>query len=137
VKFNEAIVKANEVISEVGSSYTFSLSTALSTGSYESIAATTDSALVKIDAELNIVKALEAPKGGDAYKEAAIKAYESLRAYVESGKKFSVLTKESSKEELNKAQNECEAKMKEFESNFDTLTQAQADYAKGAGYKVE
>jgi hypothetical protein len=137
IKFNEAIVKANTTISEVGSSYINTLSTAVSTNSYEGIAAATDSALVKIDAELNVVKALEVPKGGDAYKNAAIKTYESLRAFVESGKKFSTLTEESPVEEMNKISEEYEAKMKEYTDNFTTLTEAQAEYAKEAGYEIQ
>jgi len=136
-KFNEAIVKANTTISEVGNSYMTTLSSAVSTNSYEGIAAATDSALVKIDAELDIVKALEVPKGGDAYKDAAVKAYESLRSFVESGKKFSTLTPESSVGDMNKVSEEYEAKMKEYTDNFTALTKAQSEYAKEVGYKVQ
>jgi hypothetical protein len=135
-KFNNAIIGANTAISEVGNSYMNTLSVAVSTNSYESIAAATDSALVKIDAELDIIKALEVPKGGDAYKDAAVKAYESLRAVVESGKKFSTLTEESSVEDMNKISEEYEVKMQEYTDNFTNMTKAQAEYAAEAGYEI-
>lgn len=136
-KFNDAIVKANTNISNVGASYINTLATAVSSGSYDGIAAVTDSALVKIDAELDIVKALEVPKGGESYKDTAVKTYESLRAFVESGKKFSTLTKDSSVEDINNVSAEYETKMKAYTDSFDELTKAQMAYAKEAGYKVE
>ncbi|NDV96256.1 hypothetical protein D0T84_15245 [Dysgonomonas sp. 521] len=136
-KFNDAIVKANTNISNVGGTYMNTLSAALSSSSYDGIAAVTDSALVKIDAELAIVKALEVPKGGESYKDAAVKTYESLRAFVESGKKFSTLTKDSSVEDINNVSAEYEAKMKVYTDSFDELTKAQVAYAEEAGYKIE
>ncbi|MDR2949081.1 MAG: hypothetical protein LBV71_07725 [Prevotella sp.] len=135
--FNNGIVQAHTNLSQIGSSYINTLSSAVSSGTYDAIAAQTDSALVKIDAELTAVKALEVPKGGDAYKAAAVKACESLRAFIESGKSFSALTKESSVDEYNKVSAEYEAKMKVYTEDIEALTDAQEAYATEAGYKVQ
>lgn len=134
--FNDGIVKAHATLSQIGTAYIGSLSTAVSAGTYDIIASKTDSALVKIDTELAVIKALEVPEGGDAYKSAAIEASESLRAFIESGKGFSTLTKESSVDEYNKVSEEYEAKMKKYTQGIEALTQAQEAYAKQAGYKV-
>lgn len=135
--FNDSIVKAHTNLSQIGTSYIGSLSSAVSAGTYDIIVAQTDSALVKIDVELETVKALEVPKGGDAYKEAAVKACESLRDFIASGKDFSSLTKESSVEEYNKVSEGYEAKMKVYTADIEALTKAQVAYAKESGYKVQ
>ncbi len=136
VKFNDAIANANVKIVTVSDAYQNELGKALEADDYEVIAIQTDSALAKIDAEIAIVKALEVPKGGEAFKDAAIKSYESLRAVVEAGKKFSTLTKESSEEEFSILEKEYDAKSTEYSNSFDALAIAQAEYAKDAGYKV-
>ena len=137
VKFNDTIVKANETISHVSDSYTETLSAAIASGSYESIAAATDSALVKIDAELDIVKALEAPKGAEEFKNAALKTYQDLRAIVEAGRKYTTLTEESSDEEFDKISDEYDAKMDAYNASFEQLANTQKAYAKEAGYDLK
>ncbi|MFV0418600.1 MAG: hypothetical protein ACK5KT_07725 [Dysgonomonas sp.] len=137
VKFNDALVKANTAIGNVGAAYQNDLSQAISSESFENIAVVTDSALAKIDAELEIVKALEAPKGGETFKAAALKSYESLRTVVETSRKFAVLTKESTQEDFDKIEKEYDEKFDEYSKSFDELAKAQMDYAKEAGYKVQ
>lgn len=136
-KFNDALVKANTVISDVAAKYQDDLSKAIDNDSYADIATMTDSALVKIDAELSVVKGLEAPKGGDAFKEAAVKSYESLRTVVETGKKFATLTAESTQEEYSVIEKEYNEQLDAYSKTFDALSKAQMDYAKEAGYKVQ
>jgi hypothetical protein len=135
--FNNGIVEAHTNLTQIASDYIDILSSAVSAENYSAVTAQTDSALVKIDAELTAIKALEAPKGADSYKDAAIKACESLRAFVETGKKFSTLTAESSESDYNKVSEEYEAKMKVYSDDFDALTKAQEVYAAEIGYKVE
>ena len=136
VKFNDTIVEANETISNVSDSYTETLTAAIASGSYQSIAAATDSALVKIDAELDIVN-LEAPKGAEEFKNAALKTYQDLRAIVEAGRKFTTLTEESSDEEFDKISDEYDAKMDAYNASFEQLVNTQKAYAKGAGYELK
>lgn len=136
VKFNDALVQANTAIGDVSMTYQNDLTQAIDSESYESITAMTDSALAKIDAELEIVKVLEVPKGGDAFKAAALKSYESFRSLVETGKKFATLTKESTQEDFEKIETEYDGKFDEYSKTFDELSKAQLDYAKEAGYGV-
>lgn len=137
VKFNDAIAKANVAITEVSVSYDGDLTNAVNNEDFASIAAKTDSALAKIDAEITIVKALDVPKGGDKFKEAALKTYESLRGVVEAGKGFATLTKESAIEDVNKLQETYQAKVDEYSKSFQELAVAQAQYAAEAGYQVK
>ncbi|MDH6309260.1 hypothetical protein M2451_001831 [Dysgonomonas sp. PFB1-18] len=136
VAFNDAITNANSVIMNVQSECQDAIAKSMENKDYSSIVAQTDSALAKIDAELAVVKALEVPKGGDAFKEAAVKTYESLRSMVETGKKFSALNSESSEDDYNKIYKEYEGKMEESSKLFDELATAQMNYAKEAGYEV-
>ncbi|WP_029904664.1 hypothetical protein [Prevotella sp. 10(H)] len=136
VKFNDAIAKANATITQVSVSYDSDLTSAVNTENYEAIAAKTDSALAKIDAEITIVKALDVPKGGADFKEAALKTYESLRGVVEAGKGFASLTKDSAPEDVSKLQETYQAKVDEYSKSFESLTAAQLEYAKEAGYEV-
>lgn len=137
VKFNDALVKANTAIGDISATYQNDLTQAISSESFENIAVLTDSALAKIDTELEVVKALEAPKGGETFKDAALKSYESFRALVETGKKFSTLTKESTEEDFDKIEKEYGGQFDTYSKSFDELSKAQMDYAKEAGYKVE
>ncbi|MDR2956038.1 MAG: hypothetical protein LBV43_13260 [Prevotella sp.] len=136
VKFNDALVKANTVISEVSSNYDSELSDAINSEAFDKISTLTDSALVKIKAEIETVKNLDAPKGGEKFKETAIKTYESLSTLVETGKKFSTLTAESSEEQFDGINKEYTAKMEEYSKVFQELVDVQMEYAKEAGYKV-
>jgi len=136
VAFNDAITKANTVITNVSSDYQDAISKSMDNEDYASIVAQTDSALIKIDAELAIVKALEVPKGGDAFKDTAVKTYESLRSMVETGKKVSTLHSESSEADYNAIYKEYEVKMDEYSKLFGELAAAQMSYAKEAGYEV-
>jgi len=135
--FNDALVKANTEISNVSLTYQNELTKAIGSESFDNIIALTDTALAKIDAELTIVKGLEVPKGGDAFKAAAIKSYEGLRAVVETGKKFSTLTAESTQEDFDSIESDYDSKLDEYSKSFDELSSAQMEYAKEAGYKVQ
>lgn len=137
VKFNNTITKANATITEISVSYDSDLSNAVSNGNFAAIAAKTDSALAKIDAEITIVKALDIPKGGDKFKEAALKTYESLRGVVEAGKGFATLTQESAIEDVTKLQETYQAKVDEYSKSFQDLATAQMEYAAEAGYQVK
>jgi hypothetical protein len=137
VKFNDAIAKANAAITEVSVSYDGDLTNAVNNEDFASIAAKTDSALAKIDAEITIVKALDVPKGGDKFKEAALKTYESLRGVVEAGKGLAALTKESAIEDMDKLQETYQAKVDEYSKSFEDLATAQMEYASEAGYQVK
>ncbi|GAB6121819.1 hypothetical protein [Dysgonomonas termitidis] len=137
VKFNDAIAKANAAITEMSVSYDGDLTNAVNNEDFASIAAKTDSALAKIDAEITIVKALDVPKGGDKFKEAALKTYESLRGVVEAGKGFAALTKESAIEDMDKLQETYQAKVDEYSKSFEDLATAQMEYASEAGYQVK
>ncbi|MBB4035962.1 copper chaperone CopZ/predicted small lipoprotein YifL [Dysgonomonas hofstadii] len=136
VKFNDALSKANTEITNVSTEYQDAIAKLIEDTNFSAITAQTDSALAKINKEIDIVKALEAPKGGDAFKEAAIKTYEGLRSVVETGKKFSSLTAESTDVDLENITNEYDAKIDEYSKLFDALVNAQAEYAKEAGYDV-
>lgn len=136
VAFNDALVKANTAIGDISNTYQNDLTQAINSESFENIAVLTDSALAKIDAELEIVRALEVPKGGDEFKSAALKSYENFRALVEAGKKFSTLTAESTQEDFEKIEKEYDGKFDEYSKSFDELSKAQMEYAKEAGYKV-
>ena len=137
VKFNDAIAKANEAITEVSVSYDGDLTDAIDNENFTAIAAKTDSALAKIDAEITIVKGLDVPKGGDKFKEAALKTYESLRSVVEAGKGFATLTKESAIEDVTILQEAYQTKVDEYAKSFQELTTAQAEYAMESGYQVK
>ncbi|NDV79398.1 hypothetical protein [Dysgonomonas sp. 511] len=136
VAFNDAIVNANTNITKIGEDYQNEVSKSMQNSNFADVAAQTDSALVKINAEIDKVKALEVPKGGDAFKEAAVNTYESLRDMVEIGRKFGTLTAESDASELNKIVDEYNAKMEEYTKHFNDLSQAQMDFAEESNYEV-
>ena len=137
VKFNDALSKANTEIANVSTEYQNTIVKSMEANNFAAISAQTDSALAKIDKEIDIVKNLDAPKGGEAFKEAAIKAYESVRGFVETGRQFSTLTEESTQDDVMKISNEYDGKVNEYSKLFDELVKAQADYAKEAGYRVQ
>ena len=81
--------------------------------------------------------ALEAPKGAEEFKNAALKTYQDLRAIVEAGRKFTTLTEESTDEEFDKISDEYDAKMDAYNASFEQLVNTQKAYAKGAGYELK
>ncbi|MFT3994365.1 MAG: hypothetical protein QM660_08660 [Dysgonomonas sp.] len=134
--FNDAILKANNDISQVKLEYDDEVTKSITDNNYAAIAAATDSALIKIDSELANVQSLKVPKGGEAFKEASIKTFESIRAIVEAGKKFASLTENSSQEDFDKIEKEYNEKEEAYSTTFDEMTKAQVEYAASIGYKV-
>lgn len=137
VAFNDAIVKANTTITALGETYQNDITKSIESSDFSAIAAQTDSALAKINTEIDIVKSLEVPKGGDGFKEAAVKTYESLRDVVETGRKLSTLNTDSTEEAANSIMKEYDEKSSIYSKQFDELAKAQMDFAKEANYKVQ
>jgi hypothetical protein len=135
--FNDRILKANDVISEIKNSYDETLTQLIQNNSYGSIVAETDSALTKIDVELKGLRDLQSPKGGEEFKETALKTFEGIKAIIESGKAFASLTAESTQEEFDKLEQAFYAKEDEADKLFKELQSAQKAFSEKFGYKLK
>lgn len=135
-RLNETIVKTGEKVVNIKNSFDKDLTSAIRAKNYESITAITDSALTKIDTEIDKLKTLEAPEGGEAYKEIALKTFEEIRANVEIGKKYAEL-KPGATKEFRALEKEYNAKEAECAKLFKEVGKVQAEYAKSVGRKVK
>lgn len=137
VGFNDALNKANDDISRAQSSFIDNMQDAMEKEDYASINVAADSTLTKINSDIDLVKALEAPEAGAKFKETALKTFECAKALVETGKEFAKLTASSTEEEHGAVVKLYEVKYEEYSKAFDDMSAAQAEYAKETGYEIE
>ena len=133
---NETIVKTGQDVVNIKNTFDKDLTSAIKSKNYESITAITDSALTKMDAKIDRLKAMQAPEGGQAYKEIALKTFEEIRANVEIGKKYADL-KPGATKEFRELEKEYNAKEKECAKLFKEIGKVQSEYAKSVGRKVK
>ena len=136
IKFNDAIVKANNELGEVFTDYSREMGKLSNAEDFSKMVAISDTALAKLNEKLEIVKNLEAPKSGEEFKAAAIEMYEYCKVILETGKKFATLTEESSVDEYNKILKEFNDHLSSYDDLVRKTRKAQAKFAEENNFRV-
>lgn len=92
IKFNDEIVDLHDSMAQVQSDFDSKLQDAIQTDSYGNIGVAADSALVKVDANIEKLKSFKIPNGGKKLVETTMALCQSVKNTINAGLKFASLT---------------------------------------------
>lgn len=134
--FNESAMRIFEGATKTLDNFDPKITAGVKSKDLASIAVAADAALAEVDAQIEKMKALATPENGEKYKESVLKSLESLKAIIETGKKYSELKEGYTKSEFNALEKEYNNKRKVLSDNLKEVAKTQADFAKAAGAKL-
>lgn len=95
-----------------------------------SITAAAEKATTEVDAQIEKLKAVNEPEGGQAYKDAVLKALEGVKSIIETGKKYGNLPEGYSKTEFDKLEKEYNKKRNELSRILKSVGTAASAFTK-------
>jgi len=95
-----------------------------------SITAAGETAVTEVDAQIEKLKAVNAPEGGEAYKEAVLKSLDGIKSIIETGKKYGELKEGYSQTEFNKLEKEYNSKRKQLSAALQGVAAAERTFSK-------
>jgi hypothetical protein len=123
--------EANKTLDEFDSKIT----AGVKSSDLSSIAEAAESALEKVDGNIEKLKAINAPQSAEKYKESVLKSLDEVKAVIESGKKYAALTEGYSKSEFNALEKEYNKKRKQLSNELKNVATAQAEFMKAISAK--
>lgn len=136
VDYNNKVIEIQNAIVQEATKFGGKVQQITQTRNYASIKVEADSSMAVIDAQLAKLKDMKAPSGGEDFKEAAIKAFESYKVIFEKGAAAATFTDSTSQEELNKYISDFTAAVKESDALEDAARKAQKEFAEKNGIRI-
>lgn len=133
--FNSSAISIFTQANKILDDFDAKITAAVKGNNVESLSAEADQALLKVDEQIEKMKAINAPEHGEEYKEAVLSSLEKLKSIVETGKKYSELKEGYSKKEFNALEKEYNNKRKDLSQQLSKVAKVQADFAKKTGKK--
>ena len=119
----EIFGEANNALSEFDAKIT----EGVTSSDLASIAVAAESALEKVDAQIEKLKAIST-KNGEKYKESVLKSLDSVKAIIETGKKYAELAEEYTREEFDNLEAEYNSKRTQLSQELMNIATAQAEF---------
>ncbi len=136
VDYNDKVIDVQKEIAKEAEKFGKEVQRAMTTQKFENIKTAADSSLIVVDAQIAKLKDMEAPKGGEEFKDAAIKAFESYKVIFEKGAAAATFTENTSQEEIAKFVQEFTAAATESDKLEKVARKAQKEFAEKNGIKV-
>ena len=136
VDYNNKVVEIQNNIVKEATRFSNEVQKVAQTRDFSSIRVEADSSLAVIDAEVAKLKEMDAPSGGEEFKEAVIKAFESYKNVFEKGAAASTFTESTTQEELIKYVNDFTAAVNESTELENQAKEAQKAFAEKHGITV-
>lgn len=136
IDYNNKVIEVQTEIVKEADKFSKKVQTVMQTQDFAAIKVEADSSLAVIDTQINKLKDIKAPSGGEDFKEAAIKAFESYKVIFEKGASASTFTENSTPEELNKFIEEFTKAVEASDALEDKAREAQKAFAEKNGIKV-
>jgi NAD-dependent aldehyde dehydrogenases len=135
-EFNQAIVSSRAHTVSVHSNFEYKLKTAMWANSYSDFEKEVDISLAKIDMDIEAVKYLKVPEGGERYKETALIAFDAAKDAIEAARKITKITDSLSAEEKNAILERYNEILEKYNEKDNDLVQAQSEFARAKGLKM-
>lgn len=97
---------------------------------FASIATAADNALAEVDAQIEKLKAANAPEGGNGYKESVLKTLNTTKEIIEIGKKYSALKEGYSQKEFSALEKEYNKKRTQLSKELKDVATASSEFSK-------
>ncbi|MDR0427003.1 MAG: hypothetical protein LBH12_00210 [Dysgonamonadaceae bacterium] len=128
--FNNTTIKIFEEANKTLSEFDSKITSGIRANDLASIAVAADSALARVDVQINKMKDLKSPPNGVKYKESVSKFLETTKAVAEIGKKYSALGEAYTRAELDAVEKEYSDKKKELSEDLKNVANMQIQFAK-------
>lgn len=140
-KFNDAIVDMHDEVAQIQSDFDSKLQDAIETDSYGNLNIAADSALAKVDANIEKLKDIKVPKGGEKMVETTMALFQSVKNTINGGLKFTTLqpdheTGEISDEALDSTIGEYNELSEKASSAEKVMIKTQDIFAKEKGFEL-
>ncbi|MFV0536663.1 MAG: hypothetical protein ACK5M3_04730 [Dysgonomonas sp.] len=137
VKFNDTIVKEQVSLQAPFLDYCNKFGQAIATNSVADIKPLGDDLLKKIDANIEVIKGLSAPSGGEKFKDVAIEYFESAKKIVTLQDQAGTLGDEPTEEQATAFTQEFNEVVKDMTEKEAAFHSAQKEFAKEKGMKLQ
>ena len=118
--------EANKAMDEFDAKITASVKS----NDLSSITVAAESALEKVEGQIEKLKAINAPESAEKYKETVLKSLDGVKSVIETGKEYAVLKEGYSKKEFNALEKEYNKKRTQLSNELKNVAKAQADFMK-------
>lgn len=135
--FNDSAIKIFEGANKTLDEFDGKITAGVKSNDVASIAVAADSALAKINIQIEKLNALNAPQNGEEYKEAVLKSLDAVKVIIETGKKYSALKEGYSRSEFNALEKEYNKNRKSLSEKLKDVAKVQAEFAKASGAKTK
>jgi len=95
-----------------------------------SIAAAAESALAKVEKQIEKLQAIEAPENAEAYKESVLKCLDGVKALIKTGEKYAALKEGYAKSEFAALEKEYNTLKTQLSKNLKGVATAQSEFMK-------
>lgn len=134
--YNNKVIEVQTAIVQEANKFNSKIQAATAARDFSTLKAEADSSIAVIDAQIAKLKEIDPPSGGEEFKEAAVKAFESYKVIFEKGASAATFTEETTPEEINKFIKELTEAGQESDKLEDAARAAQKEFAEKNGIKV-
>ena len=131
--FNETAMNIFKAANTSLSEFDAKITEGVKSNDLASIATAAESALSKVEPQIEKMKGLAIPEGGEKYKESVLKSLETLKSIIETGKKYAALPEGYARSEFNALEREYNDKRKQLSTQLQDVAKAQTEFAKAVG----
>jgi len=128
--FNETAMKVFTDANNALSVFDAKITAGVKSKDMASITAASETAMTAVDAQIEKLKAVTAPEGGEAYKDAVLKALDGVKSVIETGKKYGELKEGYSKTEFSKLEKEYNDKRTKLSAALNSVATAHKAFSK-------
>ena len=128
--FNDAAISIFKGANKTMDAFDSQITAAVKSNDLASIAGAAESASTEIDAQIEKLKALVAPQGGEDYKNAVLKTLETVKSIIETGKKYGNLKEGYAKSEFNALEKEYNSIRTQLSNELKSVASAAEAFSK-------
>ena len=128
--FNDNAISIFKDANKIMDAFDAKITTGVKSNDLASIASAAESASTEIDAQIEKMKALAAPQGGENYKNAVLKTLETIKSIIETGKKYSNLKEGYSNNEFKALEKEYNNKRTQLSNELKDVATAASTFLK-------
>ncbi|MCC8155627.1 MAG: hypothetical protein LIP01_16510 [Tannerellaceae bacterium] len=132
--FNETLMKSFKTANDALEEFDSTITASVKADQLTNITSAADTALAKVDEQIDKVSNLNATDG-EAYKKAVLTCFYTVKEIIEIGRKYATLEEGYSKSEFNALEKEYNAKRKQLSGELQEAATAASNYSKAVSGK--
>ncbi len=128
--FNQTAMDVFKAAQKAMDNFDSQITAGVKTKDLKSITTAADKATAEVDVQIEKLKAVNAPEGGQEYKDAVLKSLDGVKSIIETGKKYGDLPEGYSRVEFNNLEKEYNNKRTELSATLKKVGTAASAFTK-------